>query len=56
MLSIHRPKGNALIATKTDDGKYDEKEVVGHVTIDYETREGTAKINEKFKYSTGTLV
>ena len=42
--------------TTDADGKFDTQVVSGVISVDYETREGTAKFYKDFKYAAGTLV
>ncbi|XP_076803796.1 sodium/calcium exchanger 1-like isoform X1 [Clavelina lepadiformis] len=51
-----RPRGQIVIPTTNAEGKFDTQLVTGVVSVDYETREGTAKINKDFKYTSGTLI
>nr|XP_026695085.1 sodium/calcium exchanger 3-like isoform X1 [Ciona intestinalis] len=51
-----RPKGQTVIPTTNANGKFDTQIMPGVISVDYETREGTAKINKDFKYTSGTLI
>ena len=53
---MRRTTGGAKISTTDAEGKFDTEMVLGVITVDYETREGTAKINRDFMYTSGTVV
>ena len=51
-----RSKGKSYVPSLTLDGKFDTKLVGAAIRVDYETREGSAKVNKDFNQTSGSLV